>query len=123
MKPQQPTIVEKNEISGACQPLIEKFRSQYIKNIPDKNRNNYPVDIYTKWHRNYFYFCEKFCSDSVNRINDQFEEKFVRLEYTGRDDFSFAYFRHIGKWWIVAEHINLDRCLREIESNPSFHPI
>lgn len=116
------TDYEKSKIVAQCQPLIEFFKKQYIKECSDK-RFDYPVNIYTKWYRNYLYFCEKFKSEHPNRIKDEYETKFVRLERTGKDNYNFSYFRHTGQWFLVATDLSLKDCLEMMEANPNFHPI
>jgi hypothetical protein len=116
------TDLEKNDIMTQCQPLVELFKNQYITENPAKGFD-YLVDVYTKWYQNYFYFCEKFKSEHPNRIKDEYEVKFVRLERIGKDRFIFSYFRHTGQWFIVTNDLTLKDCLEMIEANPNFHPI
>lgn len=113
---------EKKYITDYFQPLVEKFKKQYIAKKPDK-QFNYLVDVYSKWDKNYFYLCEKFKADYPNRLVDEFEEKFVRLKCIGNDQFQFSYFRHTGKWVMVADNFTLKECLEMILSSPVFHPI
>lgn len=116
------TSYEKSSIESRCQPLIKKLKSQYVLENP-KKEFNYLVDIYLKWYRNYLYFCEKYKSESTNRIADEFEEKFVRLKCTKRDKYEFSYMRHTGQWFLVTYDLSLDECLEMIEDTPTFHPI
>ena len=122
----KPTVklsdLKKAEIEKRCQPLVEQFKQQYIKENPDK-RYNYLTDVYTKWRRNYLYFCQKFKTESPESIVPEFEENFVRLEYVESDSFNFSYFRHTGAWFLVASNLSLNDCFEMIESNPNFHPI
>ena len=113
---------EKARIENLCQPLIEKFKSEYVSKDPNKEYN-YLVDIYIKWHRDYLYFCEKYKSESPNRIVDEFEEKFVRLKITNKDKFDISYMRHTGKWFPIASDLTLNECLEMIEDTPTLHPI
>lgn len=98
------------------------LKKKCIKENPDK-RYNYLVDVYTKWYQRYFYFCEKFKSEFPDRIYDEFEVRFVRLENTGKDRFDFSYFRHTGQWFQVATELTLKECLEMIQQNPNFQPI
>ncbi len=118
----KPTELEKKEISERCQPLVEALKKKYIKSKPNKEWS-YLVDIYTSWYRSYFYFCEKSKSENPNRIQDEFDEKFARLTFTGKDCFDFSYFRHTGQWWLIAENVTLQECLKMIIENPNFQPI
>ncbi|OGU92065.1 MAG: hypothetical protein A2475_02940 [Ignavibacteria bacterium RIFOXYC2_FULL_35_21] len=113
---------EKQYISSQCQHLAEILKKQFIKENPDK-RFNYLIDVYTKWYHNYLYFCEKFKSEHPNRILDEFEMKFVRLEYKGNDKFDFSYFRHTGQWFLVSTDLTLKECIEMIQDNPNFQPV
>ncbi|MDZ4757428.1 MAG: hypothetical protein SGJ10_04710 [Bacteroidota bacterium] len=84
---------EKIKIQNQCQPLLEVLKKKYIQNDINKEYSQL-VDIYTRWYRNYFYFCEKIKSEHPDRIMDEFEKNFVRLEYCGKDQFKFSYFWH-----------------------------
>lgn len=112
---------KKNEIENNCQPLIKRFKQQFIKENPNK-QFNYLTDIYTKWRGNYLYFCEKFKSEQPGRIEQEFEESFVRLECLGKDYFKLSYFRHTGQWFLVASSLTLNDYLEMIESIPALHP-
>ena len=118
----KPSNRKKSEIETRCQPLIEYFKQQYVKKIPDK-QFNYLTDVFIKWHGDYLYFCEKYKSEHPGMIEREFEESFVRLKYVGIDNFNFSYFRHTEKWFPVANNLTLNDCLEMIESNPNFHPI
>ena len=113
---------EKQRITDDCQPLIEQFKTQYIRSNPDK-RFNYLIDIYTRWRGNYLYFCEKYKSESENRIADEFEVNFVRLEYIGRNKFNLSYFRHTEQWFEVATDLSLQDCLKMMKNIPTLQPI
>ena len=116
------TDYEKDRIKNLCQPLIDKFKSEYVSINPNKEFN-YLVDIYIKWYRDNLYFCEKYKSESPNRIVDEFEEKFVRLKITNKDKFDISYMRHTGKWFSIAFGLTLNECLKMIENTPTLHPI
>ena len=79
----KPSEFDKISIQNYFQPLVESFKSQYIKENPNKIFN-YLIDIYSKWYQNYFYLCEKFKSEHPNRLTDEFEVKFIRLKYRAK---------------------------------------
>ena len=108
-------------IESQCQPLIEKFRREYVLKNPNK-QYNYLVDIYIKWYRNYLYFCEKYKSEDPNRSAIEFENTFVRLKSTKIDRFDFSYMRHTGRWVLVAHDLTLSDCLEMMHENPVFQP-
>ncbi len=113
---------EKTSIERQCQPLIEKLKLQYIQENPDR-KYSFLVDIYTKWYRDYVYFCGKYKSESPNRIADEFEEKFVRLKIINKNKFDISYMRHTGKWVPIVSGLTLSECLEMIENIPTLHPI
>jgi len=113
---------EKQRITADCQPLVDQFKMQYIQSNPEK-RFNYLIDIYTRWRGNYLYFCQKYKSDDENRIADEFEVKFVRLEYTGHNLFSLSYLRHTEQWFLMATDMTLPDCLNMMKDIPTLHPI
>ncbi len=117
----EPSESDKKNIEDYFHPLVETFKEQYILKNPNKEFN-YLVDIYSKWFQNYFYLCEKFKSEQPNRLDDEFEVKFVRLKYTGENQFEFSYYRHTGRWYLVAGGLTLDECREMILSNPVFQP-
>jgi hypothetical protein len=58
-----------------------------------------------------------------HRIADEFEDKFVRLTFKGKDCFDFAYLRHTNQWWPIASELSLQQCLEMIQETPTFQPI
>ena len=117
----KPSELDKEHISNYFLPLTETFKNQYLPKKPNKEFN-YLIDIYSKWHQNYFYLCEKYRSEHPNRIKDEFEMKFVRLKYTGKDQFEFSYFRHTGQWHVVSAGLTMGDCKEMILTNPVFQP-
>lgn len=118
----KPSESEKIEIQNYFQPMVDDFKRQCIKKNPNKEFN-YLIDLYSKWYQNYFYLCEKFKSEHPNRLADEFEEKFVRLKFTGKNQFEFSYFRHTGQWFLVADGLTMKDCRDMILSNPNFRPV
>jgi hypothetical protein len=116
------TETDKKEIEQLCLPLVDEFKKNIILENPNK-MNNYLVDIYLKWHQNYLYFCGEYKSEDPNRIYDEYEDRFVRLECIDKDNFNFSYFRFTGQWFLVAKGLTLKDCLDSIRENPNFHPI
>ena len=114
--------IDKHIIESQCQPLIEKLKAQYILKNPNK-KFNYLVDVYSSWYRGYLYFCEKRKSERPNRIADEFENKFVRLKCTGKDQFDLSCMRHTGQWALFEFDLTLKECLETIEGVPNFYPI
>ena len=111
---------QKKEIESRCQILIEEFRTQFIQEAnPD---SGYTTDIFGKWYRHYFYFCQLMKYDSPDfRVNEA-EYKFARLECFANNTFGLSYFRHTGQWWQIFEGQTLESCLESIKTDPIFHP-
>ena len=113
----------KSEVKEKTGSLIENvLKPKYIKPPPEDNDFNYIVDIFSKWHRSYFYFCSKYNCPSPNAMAPSFNSNFARLEYIGGDKFNLAYMRHTGKWLDLSFDLSLEECLDEIEKLPHFMP-
>ena len=95
--------------------IVEKLlKPEYVKPVPDQLTLNHLIDIYTKWYRNYFYFCSKY-KCPPQRISSSFESKFARMEYLGNNTFELTYMRHTGQWWQL-ETGTMDDCLKSIST-------
>ena len=125
-KPKAPDAV-KEEVEAKATELVNAFlKPEHIK-PPSKNAKwNYIVDLYTKWHRNYFYFCAKYACPGPNALSPFFDTGFARLEYAGsvggKSRFNLSYMRHTGRWWEIRHGLSLDQCLAEIRGGGLFHP-
>lgn len=95
---------------------------QHVKPPPEDNQFNYLVNIYTKWYRNYFYFCSTYNSPGPHAMSPSFEDKFARLEYVGAERYNLAYMRHTEQWQEIAQSISLDEALEMIRDSGHFHP-
>jgi hypothetical protein len=118
-----PSASEKKELEDFFAPLVESFKKTYIKTERNPYIEVYTIDIYTKWYRNSFYFCELSKSESPYRIKDEFESKFLKLQYVSKNQFDFYYFRHTGQWFLVAHSIPMEDCQAMILTNPVYHPL
>jgi hypothetical protein len=119
-KPQVPDDLKK-EVQTKAADLVEKvLKPKYIKPPPKKPRWNYPIELWTKWHRSFFYFGSTWASPGPNRIAPTFENRFARLEYIGDKKFNLAYFRHTGEWWTTHKGLTLDKCLKLIGEDGPF---
>lgn len=125
-----PPRTQKPKLPGAIKAALEEkatdfvervLKPKFIKPPPEKEFLNYVVDIYTKWYRNYFYFCAKYCSPAPNALSPYFEIKFARMEYVGLGArFNLSFMRHTGQWVEIYQGIPLDECLSAIEYDPWF---
>jgi hypothetical protein len=111
----------KIEVKQVCDELVESvLKPRNIKDHPQEDQFNYIVDIYTKWYRNYFYFCAKYHSPGPDAIEPFFEARFARMEYVGKDRFNLSYMGHTDKWLEVYQDMSLDECIEAISDDPFF---
>jgi hypothetical protein len=115
------------EIDTKATELVNTFlKREHVKSPPKKARLNYLVEIYAKWHRNYFYFCSKYACPGRNAISPFFDTGFARLEYVGnvgsQNPLNMSSMRHTGKWWEIGHGLFLDQCLAEIREGGLSHP-
>ncbi len=83
--------VLKNEVKVKTDSLIDNvLKPKHIKPPPEDNDFNYIVDIFSKWHRSYFYFCSRYNCPSPNAMAPSFNSNFARLENVGGDKFNLA---------------------------------
>ena len=60
------------------------------------------------------YFCVKYISPPDSDSNrSSFENKFVRLEYVGDNEFRYSYLRHNGQWNSTFK-MPIDKCLEHV---------
>jgi len=124
-KPPSPKVPErlKAEVMEKSYQLVEnELKPQNIHPPPKRAQFNYLVDIFTKWHQNFFYFCSTYRSPGPNALSPFFEARFARLRYVGGNRFNLAYMRHTGKWWEIERGISADKCLAKIKEGGLFSP-
>jgi hypothetical protein len=113
----------KAQVKARADTLVEKvLKPKYIEPPPKNSDFNYLVDIFTKWHGNYFYFCSRYNCPSPRALSPSFEDKFARLEYSGPDRFNLAFKRHTGQWVDIYPGLSLEECFHEIEDGTFFFP-
>lgn len=122
-KPKAPETA-KREVERKAGKLVETvLKPRYIEPPPQNEQFNYIVDIYTKWYRNYFYFCAKYACPGPNALAPFFESKLARLEYLGgQNRFNLAFMRHTGEWIEIYHASSLNECLAAIKKDPFFQP-
>ncbi|MBW2342158.1 MAG: hypothetical protein JRF50_17765 [Deltaproteobacteria bacterium] len=121
-KPRLPNALKANMTAEANDLIDTILKPTHVKHPAGDERFNYVVDIYSKWYRNYFYFCSKYACPGPNAISPYFEARFARLEYVGNERFNLAYMRHTGKWWEIYTELSLVECLDVIRDEPHFLP-
>lgn len=123
--PKKPKVPEdiKASVKAKADTLVDNvLKPQHVKPPPDDIAWNYIVDIYTKWYRNYFYFCATYANPRPNALSSHFETKFARLEYAAEDRYHLSYMRHNNKWWEVYRDLSLAECLNAISDESLFMP-
>jgi len=125
-KPKVPDAVKVGVETKAMALVKDTLKPEHVKPPPKNAKWNYIVDLYTKWHRNYFYFCAKYACPGPNAMSPYFETGFARLEYSGsvgrQSRFNLSYMRHTGRWLEIRCGLLLEQCLAEIGGGGLFHP-
>jgi hypothetical protein len=125
-KPKVPDAVKVELETKATELINTVLKPEHVKPPLKNTKWNYIVDIYTKWHRNYFYFCAKYACPGPNAMSPYFETGFTRLEYMGgagrQSLFNLSYMRHTGRWWEIMHGLTLEQCLSEVREGGFFHP-
>lgn len=124
-KPAKPKVPDsvKTDVQTRANQLIESaLKPKFIEKPPPNPQFNYLVDIFGKWHQNYFYFCSTYHCPGPHAISPSFEMGFARLEYVGPNQFNLSYMRHTRKWWEVEQGLTLEEGLREIVENALYQP-
>ena len=125
-KPKVPDAVKAGVETKAMALVNDTLKPEYVKPPPKNAKWNYIVDLYTKWHRNYFYFCAKYACPGPNALSPFFDTGFARLEYVGsvgrQSRFHLSYMRHTGRWWEIRRGLSLKQCLAEVRGSGLFHP-
>ena len=124
-KPKKSAVPEatKNRLSELAAEIIKTdLFPQHVKPARKNDTFNYIVDIYTKWYRNYFYFCAKYHCPGPNALSPYFETKFARLGYLASGKYELAYQRHNGQWWVTNDAISAANAMKEIKEGGLFTP-
>jgi len=124
-KPASPKIPDdfKLEAQRKADAFLESYlKPTFLRPPPKDPKWNYIVEIFTKWHQRYFYFCSKYRCVHEGCISEFFESRFARLEYVGNRKFNVAYMRHTGQWWEILQGLSLEECFEEIRLQELLHP-
>ncbi len=123
-RPPKPKVPEdlKAEVTEKARKTIEELKNLHIKEPPEGYQWNYIVDLYTKWHGSYFYFCTKYACPGPNAISPFFEQRFARMGYIGNRRFDLSYMRHTGEWMELEHGLIVDECLRRIKEDRDYEP-
>ena len=112
----------KAEVTDKSNALVEAvLKPTYLQPMPADHQFNYISNLYTKWYRNYFYFCAEYTCPGPHALAPTFESIFARLTYTGADHFTLSARRHNDEWLPLYHKQTLDECLAAIQSDSWFH--
>jgi hypothetical protein len=113
----------KLEVQRKADELLESFlKLNLILPPPHDPKWNYVVEIFTKWHQRYFYFCSKYRCPRPTCISEFFESRFARLEYVGMRRFNLSYMRHTGQWCEILQGLTVEECFDQIRQQELLHP-
>jgi len=124
-KPARPKMPDhlKQEIQQKADEFLESYlKPTFILLPPKEPKFNYIVEIFTKWHQRYFYFCSKYRCVHENCISEFFEMKFTRLEYAGNNRFNVSYMRHTEQWFEILEGVSLEESFQAMKDMELLHP-
>jgi hypothetical protein len=119
-KPSVPEKIKTDLETQAAKLVEEVLTPKYIQPPPAEPRFNYPVKVWTKWNKCFFYFTSTWACPFPDAIEPTFEAPFARLEYTAAGRFNLAYFRHTGKWFEIFQGLTIGECLKLISEDGPF---
>ena len=121
-----PDTVRVEVVSKATGLVNTILKPEHVKPPPKNAKWNYIVDLYSKWHSNYFYFYAKYACPGPNALSPFFDIGFARLEYVSgvgqQSLFNLSYMRHTGKWLEIWHGLSLEECLSEVRGGGLFNP-
>ncbi len=112
---------DKDKISKQFEPIVEELKKS-LRPLPEPQKWNHCIDVFSKWRGNYFYIMQKYKVGGENRLKDFFDAGIARLEYYGEDRFNLSYFRHTGKWepLFMYQDISFEEAKKAILEDPMF---
>jgi len=124
-KPSKPKVPDsiKTELTTKAEHLIQTvLKPKFIKEMPKDHKFNYPVDIFSKWYKNYFYFCAQYYSPDSPSTSSSFDTKFARMEYQPDGNYTISYMRHTNQWQELFYDLTMEEALHDICEGPHFFP-
>lgn len=122
-RPAKPTEAEKTKIITACEAFIrDVLKPRFLPEIRP-TEFNYPIDIFGDWRAGRYRFLQRYRSDSPNRIRDEFDAPFARLDFMAPDRFDIYWMRHTGQWWRLHRDVTLEQALRLMIDDGHLHPL
>ena len=118
--PKIPDTLKRRLQADADRLVAEVLKPRYVQPPRGKPELNHVVDVFTRWFRSYFYFCETYACPNPNAPSPSFEARFARMEYAGREHFHMAFMRYTGEWIEIYRDVPLDEALAAIRDDPYF---
>ena len=123
-KPSKPKVPEtiKQDIETRAHTFVEAvLKPKHLAPEPKDKRFNYIVDIYTKWYRNYCYFCAKYCSPSPQAIAP-FLRRNSPVWKRWQSAVSFILYATYRAMVGTLCRLSVDKCFEAIKDQPHFLP-
>ena len=122
-RPAKPSEVEKRAIVAACDAFIrDVLKPRFLPEIRP-TEFNYCIDIFGEWRAGRYRFMQRYRSDAPNRIRDEFETPFVRIDYLGPDNFDIYWMRHNDQWHPVFHGVTLKQAFELMIDVSTLHPL
>lgn len=122
-RPAKATESQKAAIISACDAFIrDVLKPRFLPEIKP-NEFNYAVDIFGDWRAGRYSFMQRFRSDAPNRLRDEFDRPFARLDFMGADRFDIYWMRHNDQWCLVHQGATLKEALQLLINIPTLHPL
>jgi hypothetical protein len=121
--PAKPSDAAKLAIIAACEAFVrDVLKPRFLPEI-QPTEFNYCVDIFGEWRAGRYRFMQRYRSDAPNRIRDEFNAPFVRIDYIGPDNFDLFWMRHNDQWHPVAQGLTLKQAFEMMIDIPTLHPL
>ncbi|WP_294538280.1 hypothetical protein [uncultured Rhodoblastus sp.] len=119
----KPSETAKRDIIAACEAFIrDVLKPRFLPEIRP-TEFNYCVDIFGEWRAGRYRFMQRYRSDAPNRIRDEFDAPFVRIDYIGPDHFDIYWMRHNNHWHPVFQGVALKQAFELMIDVPTLHPL
>src|SRR3989344_6592685 len=112
---------EKARVNQLCDDfIVAKLKPKYLVEYNKQNKDRKMKDIYCKWYRGFIHFIAVYNDFRDNRILNEYEDKFARLEYLDNDRYLLSYLRHTGEWFELTygKGVSLESAFESIIKMP-----
>lgn len=96
-RPAKPAEAEKAKIVAACEAFIrDVLKPRFLPQIKP-TEFNYPVEIFGDWRAGRYRFMQRYRSDTLNRVSDEFDAPFARLDHILLDAAQWGLVAHVPR--------------------------